>query len=85
MRIQNITVNADYRIEIDGYNHTLLRRNDNTKKGWDTVGYYSTVANALKRLARHDVLNSEDCTLVEYAQGVLAKANEVCATGRPST
>ena len=44
---QTVTIDSNYKVEIEPYNHTLMRRNDNKKTGWDTMGYYSTMATAL--------------------------------------
>lgn len=80
---QTVAIDSNYKVEIDLYNHMPMRRNDNKKTGWDTMGYYSTMANALIAISRDNVLNGRDCNLNEYAEGVLAKASDLLRHKNP--
>jgi len=80
---QKVTIDSNYKVEIEPYNHTLMRRNDNKKTGWDTMGYYSTMATALRAISRDNVLKGRDCDLNEYAEGVLARASDLLCHKNP--
>ena len=80
---QTVIIDSNYKVEIEPYNHTLMRRNDNKKTGWDTMGYYSTMATALRAISRDNVLNGRDCNLNQYAEGVLARASELLCHKNP--
>jgi len=75
---QTVTINANYKVEIDTHNHTLMVRNEKRKTGWETLGYFTSMATALSACSRHKVLEGADCTLKEYADAVLAEAQKIC-------
>lgn len=64
--ITKITLDDDYRIEIDSMgNHTLFYKNPNLKVE-KAVGYYSNVSSALKSFRNELVNDGEKYTIKEY-------------------
>ncbi len=68
--ITKITLDDDYRIEIDSMgNHTLFYQNPENKSQ-TTIGYYSNVASALKSF-RNELVNDGDVyTLQQYIERI---------------
>jgi hypothetical protein len=77
---QIVTINAEFKVEIDPYNHTLMQHRPTEKRPdhWEILGYYSTMSGALNKLTQTNVLKGADTDLVSYAQAVLTEAKTVC-------
>lgn len=81
--MKNIVVNltSKHRVVIDNLNHTLQEHypvSDKRKnEEWEILGYYSTLAGAMKRIATINGVEPKEYDAMEYADAVLQKAYDV--------
>ena len=82
MSKQIISINEDYRIEVDHPNYTLqvsyLSKKDNEVK-WRNEGFYSSVSGAVKKFIQLNVLDEKEMPLFDYAINVMASAEQAVA------
>ena len=85
MTIKLSCAGTDYSIEADGLNFTLIRHGVNNAEGPNfgkettvTVGYYSNVPSAIKKILKDMAGNSDDTvTLAEYVQRIEEAGNNL--------
>lgn len=76
-----VTLTGKHRVVIDDLNHTLqehypvsdVRKNEE----WLPLGYYSTLAGAMRRVATINAVEPKEYSAMEYADTVLQKAKEI--------
>lgn len=73
-----IPVGKKHRVIIDELNHTLQVEKPNTKKGWETLGYYRDFSRIVSRLATVAELEAGEYDAIKYADTVISKAIELC-------
>lgn len=83
-----VTINEQYRVNIDSWNHTLEVYSEGgevnlkgkykgqvSKPSWTTEGYYPNLSQCLRRVKQLMALAVPDCSIEEYLIG-LARLND---------
>lgn len=74
-----VTINEQYRVVVDEYNHTLEKYNGGgylitfgkgkgtlSQPKWEVQGYYPNLSQCLRRVKQLMALTVPDCTIEEY-------------------
>lgn len=76
-----VTLTGRHRVVIDDLNHTLQEHypvsDVRKKEEWLPLGYYNTLAGAMKRVATINGVEPKEYDAMEYADTVLQKAKEI--------
>jgi hypothetical protein len=82
MSKQIISINEDYRIEVDHPNYTLqvsyLSKKDNEVK-WRNEGFFSSASGAVRKFIELNAMNNKYMTLMEYANKMIASTEQAVA------
>lgn len=82
-----VTINEQYRVSVDAWNHTLEVYNEGgvitqgkykgqiAQPSWNTEGFYPNMSQCLRRVIQLMALTVPDCSLEEYLRE-LARLND---------
>lgn len=74
-----VTINEQYRVNVDEYNHTLEKYNEGgfeitfgkgkgtlSQPKWEVVGYFPNLSQCLRRVKQLMALTVPDCSIDDY-------------------